>query len=89
MYACPHCGKPGISLFRRAFLGPAIPATCVTCGRKIGVPLGKSMMALLPFILAIIIAPFTRNAAISASIWIAGIIVMFVLSFMFVPLIKK
>ena len=72
MYACPHCGKPGISLFRRAFLGPAIPATCVTCGRKSGVPLGKSMMALLPFIMAIIIAAFIRTAALSASIWSWG-----------------
>jgi hypothetical protein len=89
MYACPHCGKPGISLFRRACLGPAIPATCMTCGRKVGVSWGKSMMSSLPLIMAVIIAQFTRNAALSASIWITGIIVTFVLNFKFVPLVRK
>lgn len=37
MYACPHCKNPGISMLRRAFLGPAMPATCSVCGAKVGV----------------------------------------------------
>jgi hypothetical protein len=89
MYACPHCGKPGISVFRRAYLGPAIPATCVTCGRKIGVPWSKSTIALLPLLVAVILAPFASNPVQSVAIWVAGIIAMSVGYFTFVPLIKK
>ena len=38
MLTCPHCGKPGISAMRKMYLGPAVPATCKTCGKKVGVP---------------------------------------------------
>jgi hypothetical protein len=94
MYACPHCGKPGISVFRRAYLGPTIPATCVTCGRKIGVPWSKSMIALLPLLVAVFLAPpgpkhFGSNPVLSVAIWVAAIIAMSVGHFTFVPLIKR
>ena len=48
MLPCPHCGGPGISIARKLGLGPAIPATCRTCGRKIGVSYGRAMLAFLP-----------------------------------------
>ena len=48
MLRCPHCDGPGISTARKLYLGPAIPATCRTCGRKIGVPYGRSLLAMLP-----------------------------------------
>ena len=47
LYDCPHCGKPGISRLRRSCLGPALPATCRSCGRKIGVP-WSSVLLVIP-----------------------------------------
>ena len=49
---CPHCGKPGISAMRKICLGPAVTATCKTCGKKVGVPY-MSMLAVVPFLAAI------------------------------------
>ena len=89
MYLCPHCSKPGISVLRRAFLGPGIPATCTACGAKVGVPRGKIAIALLPFLLAIVIASFMPSLALSALVWLVGAVATFVLSFTIVPLIKK
>jgi len=89
MYICPHCNKPGISALRRAFLGPAIPATCSACGGKVGVPMYKSMLATAPFIIAIVAAQFAPTPTLSLSAWAIGAVVMFVLHFKFVPLIKR
>ena len=89
MYLCPHCSKPGVSVLRRAFLGPAIAATCSSCGGKVGVPWGKSMIALSPFLLAILGSAFAPSFAAAAAIWVAGAVVMFVLFFTFVPLVKE
>jgi hypothetical protein len=89
VYLCPHCNKPGISALRRACLGPAIPATCTACGAKIGVPRGKSAMALLPFLLAILVASFMPSLTLAVLVWLVGAAAMFVLSFTIVPLVKK
>jgi hypothetical protein len=89
VYLCPHCNKPGISVLRRACLGPGIPATCTACGAKVGVPWGKSAIALLPFVLAILIAPSMPSMAVSVLVWLVGAVAMFVLFFTIVPLIKK
>jgi hypothetical protein len=88
MYRCPHCNNPGISALRRAFLGPAIPATCAACGAKVGVPWGKSAIALLPLFPAVIVSPF-MSLALWQLVWLVCSVTTFVLFFRFVPLIKK
>lgn len=52
MLRCPHCGGPGISTWRKIYLGPTFPANCRTCGRKIGVPYVRSLLGLLPILVA-------------------------------------
>ena len=89
MYLCPHCNKPGISVLRRACLGPGFPATCTACGAKVGVPWGKNAIALLPFLLAILIASFMPSLALAVLVWLVGAVAMLVLFFTIVPLIKK
>ncbi len=89
MYPCPHCGKPGVSLLRRAFLGPARATTCTACGGKVGVPWGPSMLAVLPFAAAALGSQFVTSFAVIAAMWVAGAAVMMVLFFKIVPLIKK
>jgi len=89
MYLCPHCKNPGISALRRAWLGPAIPATCTACGAKVGVPWGKSAIAFSPFLVAILVSSFMPSLFFVVVVWLVGAVAMFVLSFTLVPLIKK
>jgi hypothetical protein len=89
VYACPHCNKPGISMLRRAFLGPAIPATCNVCGGKVGVPYGRSFVAVAPFMAAILFGVFAPNPALLVLALVVGAVAMFALFFKFVPLVKK
>jgi hypothetical protein len=55
LYDCPHCGKPTISAWRKATLGPALPTTCSACDENVGVPWGKSSVAMLPFFAALLL----------------------------------
>jgi hypothetical protein len=89
MYACPHCQQPGISAMRRAFLGPATPATCVACGRKVGVPWGKSYVAVAPFALSFLGAAQMPSLALGALLVAVGAAAMFALFYLYVPLIAK
>ncbi len=74
MLTCPHCGKPGISAMRKLFLGPAVPATCKTCGKKVGVSY-SSIFAGIPVVAAIIVSGFVEPFAIKAVLWVGGFVV--------------
>jgi predicted RNA-binding Zn-ribbon protein involved in translation (DUF1610 family) len=86
MHACPHCGGPGITTFRRYSLGPAVPATCQSCGRKIGVP-WTSLLAMLPFFVGMQAARLLPGV-LSLVLPIVGMIAMLVL-WRYVPLEKR
>jgi hypothetical protein len=85
MYTCPHCQQPGISVWRRAFLGPTIPATCTACGRKIGVPWGESTIAVLPLVLSVLLSSFTPNLTLSLLVVLLGAAAMLALFYFYVP----
>jgi hypothetical protein len=86
MYICPHCQQPGISALRRAYLGPAVPATCTACGGKIGIPWGKSMIAYLPMALSFFGANFLYNTTLMVLVLLAGTAATFFLHHFYVPL---
>ena len=88
MCVCPHCNKSGISVLRRAFMGPLLPATCRECGGKVGVPMGKSMLAFVPFFVAVFGPQFAPTPALSYLVWGVGAAITLVLHIKFVPLIK-
>jgi hypothetical protein len=46
-------------------------------------------MALLPFLLAILVASFMPSLTLAVLVWLVGAAAMFVLSFTIVPLVKK
>ena len=84
---CPHCGKPGISIMRKMFLGPAVPATCQACGEKIGVPY-TAMLAGLPFLAAVVVtlsSPFGWKVAA----WTGGALAMSAIHYWWVPLERR
>lgn len=51
MLNCPHCEKPSISFMRKSFLGPGVPTTCKECSGKVGVPWGRSLAVMAPFVI--------------------------------------
>ncbi len=82
---CPHCGKRGISVMRKMFLGPALPATCKACGKKVGVPY-IAMLAVIPFLVGIVGSAFVEPFALKAALWVGGGVVMGVCHMRWVPL---
>jgi hypothetical protein len=71
---------------RRALLGPAIAATCAACGRKVGVPWGKSTVAASPFALSILGAAFMPRPALAVLVVLLGAAAMLALFYCYVPL---
>jgi hypothetical protein len=69
-------------------LGPAIPATCTACGRKIGVSYW-SMWTVAPFLIAIMLATFVHGLPEKILIWAAGFLVMSFCHLKFIPLVKR
>lgn len=82
---CPHCGRPGISILRKMCLGPALPATCKMCGKKVGVPY-TALLALIPFVAAILATAFVEPFAFKAALWVSGAIIMGIIHMRWVPL---
>lgn len=72
MYTCPHCNKPGITFLRKMFLGPALPATCKSCKKKIGVSY-KHIIIIIPILIAVVAINFIDN--ISLKIFLSIILV--------------
>jgi uncharacterized membrane protein len=89
MLICPHCNQKGITYLRRSLLGPAVSAKCSACGEKIGVPWGKSALAILPAILAVFLGNQFLKAPEYYFVVALGAVVMALLFFFYVPLIKK
>ncbi len=92
MLTCPHCGQPGVSRLRKAFLGPSpFPAgstTCGFCGKKVGVPLW-SVVTAVPFVIAILGATRTSSGNIKVALWVLGFLIMAVIHVLWVPLERR
>lgn len=85
---CPHCGKPGISMMRELALGPARPATCRSCKRKVGVP-WWSLLSGVPFVGALIVFAIADNTQLGVAALLLGGAAMFVIHARYVPLEKR
>lgn len=89
MYKCPHCGKPGIPVWRKLFLGPLLPTTCKQCGGEVGVPY-SSILYILPFMAAwVLTMNYIDSIEIKVAILAALTIIMVAVYLKFVPLIPK
>lgn len=71
---CPHCGKPGISVFRKMCLGPAVPTKCSVCSERVGVSY-FSILAIVPFLLAVLGAALVEPPALKVLLWFSGFVV--------------
>jgi len=89
MYKCPHCGKPGISVWRKLFLGPLVPTTCKQCGREVGVPY-SSMLLVIPFLIAMTLAMMYLDSVMwKVVILVVLTLIMSVVYLKYIPLIPK
>ena len=88
MLECPICHKQGIPTWRKFCMGSAVPTKCKQCSKKVGVPY-SAMLAVVPFIIAILIAWFIPNLILKGIIIVTGIIIMSIFHMKYVPLISK
>ena len=96
MYACPHCGQPGITRRRKSWLGPAIPTHCRACGKAVGVPYGKSFIANIPLFAGMILSYWLVvqfetiwSICVSVPIVAVGFAISLVIYLRWVPLIRR
>jgi hypothetical protein len=71
---------------RKMFLGPAVPATCKVCKKKVGVSYTASTLAIIPFVIAMIIAILIDPITVKVLLWIGGAILSTAIYMLWVPL---
>lgn len=89
MYKCPHCGEPGISKLRKLSLGPALPATCQVCGKKVGVPYSSMLAMFLPFLIAMIAVSFIDSSITKIAVLAVALLVGTIIHMKWVPLERR
>jgi len=85
MHRCPHCGQPGISEIRKMCLGPAVPATCKACGKKVGVPY-TAILAATPFLVAVVASALIGPWVVKGLVLLVGALAMSVIHMKWIPL---
>lgn len=73
---------------RKLSLGPAVPATCKACGKKVGVP-HWAMFLTVPLIPAILFFPELESFWLGASLVVIGLAVSGAAHLYWVPLEKR
>ena len=85
---CPHCGKSGISVMRKMFLGPALTATCKACGKTVGVSY-MAMLAIIPFLAGMYGTALVEPFPLKVVLGVGGFVVMAIIHILWVPLEPK
>jgi hypothetical protein len=89
MYACPHCGGPGISVLRKLCLGSGGRVTCRSCGKKLSVP-WWAWLASLPLVVGLLAThSFARDLNGFLLHMGGGLIFSLILNILFVPVIRR
>jgi len=89
MYICPHCNQPGISVLRKLYLGPAIPATCKNCGKKVGVPWSAMFVTVAGIIAYFSILLFVDSILLIVAVLVVVFFIMSFIHLKWIPLIPK
>jgi len=89
-HRCPHCGDDGISGLRKMFLGPANPATCSECGKKVGISYKWLFRGMVPWFVAFGLLPFANGSEfLGFGLGAFGVLGMVIVMEGFAPLIKR
>lgn len=87
-FKCPHCGEKAISLRTKMWLGPGVLASCSYCEKKVSVS-NKAMFAMIPMLLAILMAQGSDTVFVKVGFFTLGILVSLVLHIKMTPLVAK
>lgn len=90
MLQCPICDQPGISTWKKIFIGPGRTIVCSNCGNKVSIPYSSLLYALPAFAaLAYFASVGEDGIIIAASLFVAAFIFNIIAQIKFVPLIYK
>ncbi len=85
---CPHCREPGIPWGRKLTLGPAVSTRCKVCDKKVSVP-WAAILAIVPFVLAIVAWEVLDSMALWGGLLLAGFAVSCFIHMYWVPLKRR
>ena len=87
MVRCPYCGRPAMSLMRKAGLGPGRKINCQSCGRPV-TPHSMSIFAAIPAFLGGLAALKSASLLLGVAAVVAGVLAMAFLQTFLVPLVR-
>ncbi len=73
MNKSPHCGKHGISVWRKLKMGLLIPTTCNRCGNKVGIPYYGYFVFTLIIAVTMSVIFSDYSILLKIVIWVAGV----------------
>ena len=87
----PHLGNffKAVTVLRKIFLGPGMPATCLPCGKPVGITYRHWIKAALPGAVVMIIAMFFKSNLLVYGLSSVGFVLMIWLHLRMVPLVKE
>jgi hypothetical protein len=86
---CPHCEKKAVTVLRKIFLSPGMPATCLACGKPVGVTYRHWLKAAWPGATVMIIAMFLESNLLMYGLSTVGFALMIWLHLQMVPLVAE
>lgn len=89
MYKCPHCGKQGISVWRKLTIGIYNPAICKECGNEVRVSYTSALILAIFAVGFITVLSFVDSIILKIPIWIVMASLSLFLYLKYVPLIPK
>ena len=87
MYKCPHCEKKAVTVLRKIFLSPGMPATCLSCGQSVAITYRHWVKAAWPGAIVMIIAMFFKSDLLMYGLSAVGFALMIWLQLERVPLV--
>jgi hypothetical protein len=89
MYKCPHCGKPGISVWSKLNIRLFNPTICRQCGNEVGVSY-SAIFIIVPFTIAfILVLSYIDFIVLKIAISIAMALLMSFVYLKYVPLVPR
>jgi len=77
MYLCPSCQQRTITFLRKLWNGPALPATCHSCGKQCHIPTSRGNNVAVALILFVMACGFAAAALKSALLLLIGVFLVF------------
>jgi len=89
MNKCPHCGKQGISVWRKLGMGLIIPTICELCGNKVGIPYYGYFIINLIIAVNVSVIFTDYSIMLKIVIWVAATLIIGFIYLKYVPLVPR